>query len=231
MLSRTNSSASLRSPGGTAKTKPTAYACKHELTTNRLNAVVAGLNIKVKTRKCPDCQIMTPDGALHLLEAIRKSIALKDVDAVTKRKLAETLFERLADKRRTALKEQWNDVSLSWAMLCYSFVPLEVLKNVCVTIKARYGAGVDKQMLQTLGRAACIQEKVWEIFEPREASMFATANHVVEDLRRRHEMIDHFAHVEDMFFAARELGKLCDTTVLVYNKVSQRLNRWGDARK
>ncbi|KAH6657419.1 hypothetical protein BKA67DRAFT_188569 [Truncatella angustata] len=236
MLSRSNSISSIRSVRsvrGAGKSKITTYACKHELTASRLNTAMAGFPIEVKTRKCPDCQTMTPDGALILLEAIRKrsSATLQKADDATKRKLAECLFERLADRRRGLLKEDWDEISLSWATFCYLHVPIAELKNVCATIKTRYGAGVDKQTLQTLGRAACVEENVWEAFEPRDTPMFSTANHVVADLRIRHGQIDRFGHVEDIFFAAKELGVLCDTTVVVYNKVSQRLNRWGAAHK
>jgi hypothetical protein len=86
-------------------------------------------------------------------------------------------------------------------------------------------------VLQALGKAACIEENVWETFEPRATPMFATVSYVVADLRKRHEQMDRFMHVEDMFFAANELGKLCDTTVEVHTKVSRRLDRWSDTRK
>ncbi|KAK9775528.1 putative Thioesterase-like superfamily-domain-containing protein [Seiridium cardinale] len=232
MLSRTSSNASMRSFKGVGKAKLLPYTCKHDSINSRLNTVMAGLPIDVKTRKCPDCQLVTPNGALLLLDAIQKSEALRKMDDDSmKRNLAESLFERLALGRRSALKDDWDAISLSWATSCYLVVPIPELEKACHTLKTKYGVGMDKQVLQLLGRAACIEENVWEIFEPRDAPKFATINYVITDLRRRHKLIERFSHVKDIFFAAAELHKLCDTTVLVYGVVSQRLDRWDGAHQ
>lgn len=88
--------------------------------------------------------------------------------------------------------------------------PIDDLRNVCGTIKNRYGAGMDKQVLQLLGRAACVEENVWDTFEPRDTSMLATASYTVMDLRSRHEQMERFSYADDMFYPAKELGKLCE---------------------
>ncbi|KAF7515204.1 hypothetical protein G7054_g14698 [Neopestalotiopsis clavispora] len=232
MLSRSSSNASTRSirAGGKSKTT-TSYVCKHESMNNRLNSVVSGIPLEMKTKKCPDCQTATPVGTIRLLAALSKDEVMKNVDAATARKLAESLFERLADRRRSVLKDDWDEISMSWATLCYLYVPVGELKHVCGTLKSRYGAGMDKQILQILARAACVQENVWEIFEPKDTPMFSTANHIVADLRRKNEQVERFSQVEDIFIAAKELGGLCDTTVAVYNKVSLRLDRWDSSHK
>lgn len=234
MLSRRGSSASVRSVSSVragGKPKAVAYACKHETMNSRLNTVVSGIPLNLKTKKCADCQTAIPMSALGLIAALGKEEAMKDVDAAMRRKLAECLFERLADRRKGALKDSWDDIVMSWATFCYLFVPVAELKQVCGTLRSRYGAGMDKQVLQTLARAACVHQNVWDIFEPVDTPMFATANHIVADLRKKTEQVERFAQVEDIFVVAKELGGLCDTTVAVYNKVTLRLGRWDGSRK
>ncbi|ETS82041.1 hypothetical protein PFICI_07043 [Pestalotiopsis fici W106-1] len=232
MLSRSSSNASTRSVRAGGKSKSTtAYICKHESMNSRLNSVVSGIPLDMKTKKCPDCQTATPVGAIRLLAVLCKEEVMKDVDAATRRKLAESLFERLADRRRSVLKDDWDEISMLWATLCYLYVPIAELKHVCGTLRSRYGAGMDKLILQTLARAACVQENVWDIFEPKDTPMFSTANHIVADLRKKNGQVERFSQVEDIFIVAKELGGLCDTTVAVYNKVSLRLDRWDNSRK
>jgi hypothetical protein len=227
-LSRSSSASSVRSARGGSKGKQATYICRHQVSGGtRFNDVMGALPIQFKKKKCFDCQCATSDGVLTLLDAIRSSPDMRAADGTALRRFAETLFEKLAGQRRSTFKDDWNGVLLGFAAVCYLHVPVGELRQACESIKSRYGSGVDRLLLQGLARAVCVEEGVWDFFEPRDAPMFATVNHVVQQFRDQLTQVDRFSRVKDMFAAARELGKVCDDTVAVFSKVSLRFDRWN----
>lgn len=229
-ISRSSSISSVRSARGS---KQGTYICRHAVSgSSRFNDVLGALPIQVKTRKCFDCQTATAEGTLTLLEAVRDhSPGLTGAEGPALRRLAEVLFERLAGARRAALRDDWDEVLARYAGACYAHVPAPELRAACETARARWGSGVDGQLLRALARAACVAEGVWEFRAPRDAPAHAAVNAAVQALRARVGVVDRFARVEDVFRAARELGRAGHDAAVAFERAAERFDRWDRASR
>ncbi|KAI0022130.1 hypothetical protein F4780DRAFT_777842 [Xylariomycetidae sp. FL0641] len=236
MRSRCSSVSSMRSlKGAGGGPKPPSFVCRHpDAATSRLNAALAQLPLASgaaalpRTRKCFECQTAVPETTLALLAALQEMPA-GEVDGRAARRAAELLFERLAGQRRRPEFKAggvWADLELAFAFACHARVPVRELAALCQTVKARFGAGVDRQLLRALAEAACRAHEVWDPVGEPGSEVFAGINAFVAKLRRQVERVDRFAHVEDIFAIAEELGNLSNETVSVLCKVDARLARW-----
>ncbi|KAI0130457.1 hypothetical protein BJ170DRAFT_620221 [Xylariales sp. AK1849] len=239
MLSRSSSSSSMRSArGGSAKAKP-SYICHPIATNSQFNKVISQLPLEGwnKSKKCPECRTATAEGAMTLLNAIRNCPNMKQVDSTTLRQLGQFLFDRLAMQRRSTtngFKERWDDFLAAFAEISYLVIPIPELRNVCSTIKSKYGMGMDKQVLQTLAKAACIENRVWETVEFKTHTdniIFSSVNGSIMLLRERLSQVDKFDRVEDVFRCAEALGTLADSTSSTMTTIMERFAKWDKSGK
>jgi hypothetical protein len=234
MSSRRSSVGSSRGSIRGAGTRNGAYACRHELSGSRVNGIIAQLPIQTKTKKCPDCQTTTATGMMNLLQAMQNSASMKETDPVTLRQMAQYLFDRLAAQRKsteTGFKDRYDEVLLKWAVVCYIMVPVNELRSISATIRSKWGSGMDRQVMQALGQAACFQNRVLELLPSAESPALIGINHTIRELGTRLDQIDRFQRVEDMMKNAEELGRLADDTVGTLDMIARRFGRWDHARK
>ncbi|KAI1343561.1 hypothetical protein F5Y15DRAFT_427943 [Xylariaceae sp. FL0016] len=234
MLSRRSSVSSIQSlkSGGVAK-KTTAFICRHDSTTSRLNAQLSQIPLDpklLKTRKCFECQTATATGTMTLLTALMTTPSSpgSKLEPGTAKQGAQLLFERLASQRKKTdggFKDQWPDVELAFATFCYRRVAPSELAGVCQGVKAKFGTGVGRQLLRTLAEAACRDNEVWEPIEPAGSPLFASLNAFIGKLRAAVAGVERFAQVEEMFACAQDMGKLGCETVSVLSTVDVRLAR------
>ncbi|KAI1308257.1 hypothetical protein F5Y03DRAFT_393496 [Xylaria venustula] len=140
---------------------------------------------------------------------------------------AQLLFERVAGQRRKTecgFKDQWRNFELAFATFCYLHVSETHLGDLCHNIRAKFGAGVDREFLKALAEAACRENKVWDhIIDTNQSTVYTTLNEYIEKLRRKTELIEKFVHVQDMFKIAERLGKLTAETVSALSEIDVRL--------
>ncbi|KAH9885489.1 hypothetical protein F4778DRAFT_503639 [Xylariomycetidae sp. FL2044] len=166
----------------------------------------------------------------------------------SRRRFAEALFDKLAAGRRRRSRpgplnkeqESWDMALHEFAVICYhAFCSRNnnnnnnnndeaELGSVCATIKSKYGAGVDRQVLRALARAACVEEGVGEVLPgcgdiDIERAMGASLKCWVDTLRDRCAAVESFAQVRGLFASARDLGRLADETFCVLTRVGGRL--------
>jgi hypothetical protein len=229
MLSRRSSISSARgSIRGGAGAK-ISFICRHELSGSRLNTILAQLPLDRKTKKCPECQTATAAGTLSLLHLMHTSDTMKQVDPPVLRQMSQFLFDRFANLRKSTAngyKESWEDILLTFATVCYKIVPIAELRNVCMGVKQKWGSGMDRQFMQALVKAACMENLVWEFVEPANLVIFSGVNGFIKLMRERLEQVDRFERVDDMFQNAEAIGRLASDTIGTLCTVEARFDKW-----
>ncbi|GAW22627.1 hypothetical protein ANO14919_121690 [Xylariales sp. No.14919] len=162
---------------------------------------------------------------MNLIVAMTRASDVDKLDPNIVKQAAQFLFERAAAQRRNAsFKEQWRAIELAFAAFCYRRLDAARLSDLCQTVRTKFGAGVDRQLLQALAEAACRENKVWEYtLDAAGAAAYATLNGYVDRLREATELVERFAHVMDMFRNAEELGRLTVETVDTLAMIDARL--------
>ncbi|KAI0533027.1 hypothetical protein GGR58DRAFT_522183 [Xylaria digitata] len=225
----------LRSPSVLSIQSPTRgsfFICRHEPAASRLNSSLMRFSLDQKTlgtKKCYECQTSTAAGTLNLISAMTLAPDVDKIDPNMVKQAAQLLFERIAGQRRkieNGFKDQWGNIELAFATFCYNHIPAAQLSNICQTVRTRFGAGVDRQLLRALSEAACRENKVWEyVIDPTEPTVYTTLNAYIQKLREGTELIERFTQVQEMFKNAEALGRLSIETVTILSQIDSRLQR------
>ncbi|TGJ86866.1 hypothetical protein E0Z10_g1913 [Xylaria hypoxylon] len=183
----------------------------------------------IKTKKCFECQTSTAAATLKLIAAMTTAPNVDKLDPYMVKQASQLLFERVAGQRRktdNGFKDDWSNIELAFATFCYHHIAPTQLSDLCHTVRTRFGAGVDRQLLKALVKAACRENGVWEnIIDPTEPIVYVTLNTYIEKLRAETELIERFKDVQYMFKNAEDLGKLAIETVAVLREIDARLSR------
>ncbi|KAI0814103.1 hypothetical protein GGR55DRAFT_495882 [Xylaria sp. FL0064] len=221
------SSSILRTP-----TAAFSFVCRHEPNSSRLSASLMRFQLSPQalgTRKCYDCQTSTATGTRTLLTAMTLAPGIDKLDPKLVKQAAQLLFERVAGQRRKVdmgFKDQWKDIELAFATFCYNHITAEHISDLCQTVRTKYGAGIDRQLLRALAEAACRTNKVWEYFvTTTDFTVYITLNDYIEKLRQATELTERFSQVQDMFRNAEALGLLAMQTISVLGDVDFRLSQ------
>ncbi|KAI1504304.1 hypothetical protein F5X99DRAFT_423804 [Biscogniauxia marginata] len=133
-------------------------------------------------------------------------------------RLMEFLFNRSASQRKSTTngyKDHWNEIVVTWAIVCMHLVSLPQLQNLCATIRIRFGSGVERQAFQALGTGLIRDNGVDEHLQTaaHAGPMATTYNACVEVLQDLLSRTENFRQFESLRQSVAGVRELRDATV------------------